>query len=141
MGGTTWEDLEKMDWQYFVIGQPDPHNLEINLKANGGLLKTCISIPETYCGYHHFFDDRFLASVLEKTMEQTVIYLFNKTPVILDLDISYLKPVKISTTLDAVGYLDFKTDDANVTMTANIFDNNSILLTTAQADMALISLN
>ncbi len=83
----------------FVCGDRNPSGLKIRFQTDGESVTARFRPEERHMGYHGHVHGGILASLLDETMGWAPILLHRRFCVTIELNVQYLKPAPIGTTL------------------------------------------
>ncbi len=131
--------IEHVDMQCFACGPDNPHGLKMNFESNGEKVRSFVEVPDYMRGWSNLVHGGILSTICDEIMSWSAIYLTKSFILTKNLNISYIKPVKIEDHLTATGFIKERVDDRNAIVQAQIHNERGDLCTTSQGEFALFT--
>jgi len=134
-----WYPIENIDRNCFACGQDNHHGLNMTFKTNGKQVRSRVTIPSHHRGWSNLAHGGILATMTDEIMSWTAIHLFKRFILTKQMTISYLRPVRIGTTITVTGSIKEHKHERSAIMKADIQDEKGNLCATGEGDFVLFT--
>lgn len=135
----TWIELPNIDKDCFGCGAENPHGLQMKFVTNGEKVKSSVTIPAHLRGWHHIVHGGVISTIADEIMAWAAIHLLKRFILTKTMTTKFFKPVFIGSKLIAYGSIKERTDDRNVIMACEIYDETKNLVAGAEGEFALFT--
>ncbi len=134
-----WYHIENADTQCFACGHDNPHGLKMVFESNGEKLRSTVTIPEHHRGWSNLVHGGILATMTDEIMSWAAIHLLRRFVLTKKMTTSYLRPVRIGTTLTATGFIKNQINEKSAIMQAEIRNEAGNLCATGEGEFVLFT--
>jgi len=134
-----WQSLARIDRDCFACGTENHHGLQMQFQSNGEQLRSSLMMEPRFRGWSNIIHGGILATILDETMSWTILSLTRCFMLTRGMSVSYLKPVRVGSHLDVVGYIKERSRKKRAVAVAEIRDESGDLCATSEGVFALFT--
>lgn len=136
---STWTPLDNIDKHCFACGPENPHGLKMTFDTNGEKLRSRVSVPQHLRGWSNLVHGGVISTLIDEAMSWSAIHLHKRFILTKSMTVNFRKPVRIEKELTVYGYVVEKKNDRQVTMTAEIVDEDGDICATGTGEFVLFT--
>lgn len=132
--------IEKLEGHYcFACGTANPIGLNLDFYRMGDAICTDITPGKYHEGWENMTHGGIISTVLDEIMAWTIMYSERKFFVTRKMEIKYIRPVLVGTSLTVKGLITDTSEPPKIKAKAEIRDNNGSLFVKSKGEFVLLS--
>ena len=133
-------ELEKLEGHYcFACGTANPIGLNLEFYVDGGAVCTDIIPGKYHEGWENMTHGGIISTLLDEVMAWTIMYSKRAFFVTRKMEIKYIRPVLIGTSLTVKGLITDTSEPPKIRAKAEIRDDNGSLYVRSKGEFVLLS--
>lgn len=135
----SWQFLANVDKECFACGPDNLHGLQMRFESDGTHLRSKLTLEKRFRGWSNLIHGGVISTILDETMGWTVIWLTKKLMLTKGMQVNFIKPVRIGTTVTATGYIRKQISERKIEVVAGITNEKGDLCASSSGEFALFS--
>jgi len=136
---SSWRQLKSIDRHCFGCGTDNVYGLQMIFETNGSRVRSQLTLGDRFRGWSNLVHGGVLATILDETMSWATIAATEKLMLTKGMQVRYIKPVRIDTSITATGYIKKWLNKREVEVVAEIEDAAGNLCATSSGKFPLFS--
>jgi uncharacterized protein (TIGR00369 family) len=134
-----WTPLDNIDPHCFGCGPENDKGLKMRFETNGEKLRSHVSVPEHFRGWSNLVHGGIISTMIDEMMSWSAIHLHKSFILTKSMAVNFKKPIRIQKELIVYGFEVEKKNDRQVTMAAEIVDNNGDICASGTGEFILFT--
>ena len=136
---SSWRRLKSIDRHCFGCGTDNLYGLQMIFETDGSRVRSQLTLGDRFRGWSSLVHGGVLATILDETMSWAAIAATEKLMLTKGMQVRYIKPVRIDTSITAIGYIQKWLSKREVEVVAEIKDAAGNLCAASSGNFPLFS--
>ncbi len=123
----------------FMCGQDNAHGLKMRFRTDGTRVFSDVTVAAHFRGWSDLVHGGIIAGVLDEIMAWTALVLCHRFILTRSMTVTFVRPVRIGSTLSAAGWVASRPDDRSAIVAAQLADEAGNVCARAEGDFALFT--